>query len=43
MYYVNKIVGWVMSPMGVLFIGLAVGMGLRCRAAGKFRAAGAWV
>lgn len=29
MYYVNKIVGWVMSPMGMMFIGLAVGIGLR--------------
>lgn len=23
MYYVNKIVGWVLSPMGILFLGLA--------------------
>jgi len=25
MYYINKIVGWVASPLGVAFIGLAVG------------------
>ena len=25
MYYVNKIVGWVASPLGVAFIGLGVG------------------
>ena len=29
MYYVNKIVGWVMSPMGLLFLGLGFGMMLR--------------
>lgn len=25
MYYINKIVGWVMSPMGLLFMGIACG------------------
>lgn len=25
MFYINKIVGWVMSPMGVLFLGLVFG------------------
>lgn len=29
MYYVNKIVGWCLSPIGMLFLGFAVGMGLR--------------
>ena len=31
MYYINKIVGWVASPLGVAFIGLAVGWLLRKR------------
>lgn len=31
MYYINKIVGWLFSPMGVLFIGLAAGVVVRCR------------
>lgn len=31
MYYINKIVGWVMSPMGMLFLGLLVGVVVRCR------------
>lgn len=25
MYYFNKIVGWAMSPMGALFLGLGIG------------------
>lgn len=29
MYYINKFVGWVMSPIGVMFLGVAVGIGLR--------------
>ena len=29
MYYVNKIVGWVMSPLGILFLGLALGWATR--------------
>ena len=29
MYYLNKIVGWIVSPLGVLFIGFAVVLGLR--------------
>jgi uncharacterized SAM-binding protein YcdF (DUF218 family) len=29
MYYLNKIVGWIVSPLGVLFIGFAVALGLR--------------
>lgn len=31
MYYLNKIVGWVLSPLGILFLGLAFG-GLLARA-----------
>ena len=29
MYYVNKIVGWVLSPMGILFLGLALAWAVR--------------
>ena len=29
MYYVNKIVGWTLSPLGMLYIGLAIGWALR--------------
>lgn len=29
MYYVNKIVGWVMSPLGILFLGLALAWAAR--------------
>ena len=29
MYYLNKIVGWIVSPLGVLFIGFFVALGLR--------------
>lgn len=25
MYYVNKIIGWAMSPIGILFLGIACG------------------
>jgi len=46
MYYVNKIVGWALSPIGVLFLGLAFGM-LLCtfgnRAGGMWRKAGRWI
>lgn len=36
MYYINKIVGWVLSPLGVLFLGLFMGcilnaVGKRCQ------------
>ena len=37
MYYVNKIVGWVTSPMGILFLGLAFAWAVRA-ASLKFRA-----
>lgn len=29
MYYLNKIVGWIVSPLGVLFIGFGIAWGLR--------------
>ena len=29
MYYVNKIVGWALSPFGMLYLGLAIGWALR--------------
>ncbi len=29
MYYINKLVGWVLSPIGILFLGLALGYVLR--------------
>ena len=37
MYYVNKIVGWVLSPMGILFLGLAFAWAARA-ASLKFKA-----
>jgi len=46
MYYVNKIVGWALSPIGVLFLGLTFGM-LLCafgnRAGGTWRRVGRWI
>ena len=41
MYYVNKIVGWVMSPLGLFFMGLAFGWTLRRARFGFLRALGA--
>lgn len=29
MYYVNKIIGWALSPFGMLYLGLAIGWALR--------------
>ena len=29
MYYINKIVGWILSPLGVLFIGFGIAWALR--------------
>ncbi len=45
MYYINKTVGWVMSPMGFLFLGLAFGFLLRLWGARRrgLRLAGAWI
>ncbi len=45
MYYINKIVGWVMSPLGVLFLGLFIGFLLRFWGAQRkgLRVFGAWV
>lgn len=31
MYYINKIVGWAMSPIGILFLGIGLGVVIRCR------------
>jgi len=46
MYYVNKIVGWALSPIGVLFLGLVFGA-LLCafgsKLGGAWRKAGKWV
>ncbi len=44
MYYINKMVGWVMSPLGFLFLGLAFGFLLRALAGRKafFRRLGNW-
>jgi len=33
MYYLNKIVGWILSPLGFLFIGLGIGWAMRFYAA----------
>lgn len=39
MYYVNKIVGWVLSPMGILFLGLGAAWAARV-VGSKFKAQG---
>lgn len=31
MYYINKIIGWALSPMGILFLGIGLGVVIRCR------------
>lgn len=41
MYCINKIVGWAMSPVGMLFLGLGLGTGLRCSR--RSRSFGAWI
>ncbi len=45
MYYLNKTVGWVLSPLGILFLGLACGALLRLVGARRsgFRVFGNWV
>lgn len=30
MYYINKIVGWLISPLGMMFLGVLVGALMRC-------------
>ena len=30
MYYINKIVGWLISPLGLMFLGVLVGVLMRC-------------
>ena len=42
MYYINKIVGWVASPLGITFLGLAVGWVLRGRG-GRLARVGKWL
>lgn len=44
MYYINKIVGWVLSPLGVLFLGFVVGICFRrLRGLSRLRSLGSWV
>ena len=42
MYYVNKVVGWVLSPLGILFLGLGIGWVLR-RRGGRLGRIGTWM
>ena len=42
MYYVNKIVGWVASPLGLAFLGFAVGWVLG-RCVGRLARVGKWL
>ena len=42
MYYINKIVGWVASPLGIAFLGLAVGW-VSSRHGGRLACAGKWL
>lgn len=42
MYYVNKIVGWVLSPMGILFLGLALAWLAKVQGL-RFKVQSAWV
>ncbi len=42
MYYVNKVVGWVLSPLGILFLGLGIGWVLR-RRGGRLGRVGTWM
>ena len=42
MYYANKIVGWVLSPLGIAFLGIGVGW-LLCRRGGRAARAGKWL
>ena len=41
MYHINKMVGWISSPLGVFFIGFCAGC-LLVRRGGRARRAGAW-
>lgn len=55
MYYINKIVGWLMSPLGLMFIGVFAGMLMRrigarvakrkpeCACGGRLAKAGNWM
>ena len=42
MYYINKIVGWVASPLGITFLGLALGWVLS-RRGGRLARIGMWL
>ena len=42
MYYVNKIVGWVASPLGIAILGIAAGWALRKRG-GRLPLIGKWI
>ena len=42
MYYINKIVGWVASPLGIAFLGLGAGWVLR-KCGGRLACVGRWV
>ncbi|MGN0854904.1 MAG: YdcF family protein [Kiritimatiellia bacterium] len=42
MYYINKIVGWVTSPLGIAFLGFAVGW-VMCRRGGRLARIGKWL
>lgn len=43
MFYVNKVVGWALSPIGLLFLGCLGGAALRLWAHGAFRRIGTWL
>ena len=40
MYYLNKFVGWIVSPLGILFIGCGIGVALRSVTSRKCQKAG---
>lgn len=43
MFYVNKIVGWALSPLGLLFLGCLLGAALRLRRCGALKRIGTGV
>lgn len=40
MFYINKVVGWVVSPLGLLFLGCLLGAALRLRRLGALKRVG---
>lgn len=40
MFYINKVVGWVLSPLGLLFLGCLLGAALRLRRLGALKRIG---